>query len=278
MNHEGAGVISIDDGGFSTVVCTKNNLETFDSIKGLYGNRTLTTVNGKYDFIVDYKNERYVLGSLAKYDCAMPMQMHTKSKQHLFYDLSVLTAIHQYGYSSNFLITSVPIKMHNEEEKNGRISRLKGSHTITVNGIKRTFSITDCKIAPETASVFWLKEPLGKTRYIDLGSRTIGAATVVNEDGVVRFIDTESDTFFGKGLEALNEQYDAKGLADYICGRLIKTWNTNDSIFLLGGGALDETLVQYIKKYFPLAVVIDDPVTAGARSMYLLGRNAYGMA
>lgn len=276
--NEAVGVISVDDGGHSTCVVTKNNEEMFFSVKGLYGERTLTATSGKHDFIVDYKGERYVMGTLAKFDCAMPLEMHTKSKQHIFYDLSILVAIHQYGYSSNYLISSVPIKMHNEDEKNGRVKRLKGSHTITVNGVTRTFSITDVKIAPESAVAYWLNEPLGKTRWLDLGSRTIGYATTINEDDINRFIDTESGTFFGKGLEALDEQYDARGLADYICGRLIKVWNVDDKVYLLGGGSLDVILVQCIKKYFPNAEVISNPKMANAKAMYRLGTITYGMA
>jgi plasmid segregation protein ParM len=279
MNAAASGVIAIDDGGSSTCIATKNNEEMFYSVKGLYGDRTLTTSNGKHDFIVSYKGEKYVMGTLAKYDCAMPLQLHSKSKQHLFFDLSTLVAIHQYGYASNYLICSVPIKMHTEDEKNGRIIRLKKSHTITVNDITRTFSITDVKVAPESAVVYWLKEPQEQTRWLDLGSRTIGyATTVVDEEGVTRFIDTESGTLFGKGLEALDEQYNAKGLADYIYGRLIKVWGINDKIYLFGGGALDETLVECIKRYFPNAEVIDNPQMANARAMYRLGCFSFGMA
>lgn len=273
-----SGIIAVDDGGSSTCIVTKNGLESFPSVKGLYGNRTLTDVNGKHDYIVDYKGKRYVMGDLAKYDCKMPMQMHTKTKQHDFFDLSVLVAIHQFGYAQNYLVTSVPITMHNEDEKQGRINRLKGEHTIAVNGKSKTFNIMDVKVAPETAVAYWLKEPQGKTRYIDLGSRTIGYATTVCEDGVTRFIDTESGTFLGKGLEALGEEYDRQGLADFICGRLTSDWRQNDDVFLLGGGALDEELVSHIREYFPKTSVLDNPKMANAKGLYVLGRMVFDLA
>lgn len=273
-----SGLISVDDGGNSTCVVTKNGQEKFPSVKGIYGNRNLTEVSGKYDYIVDYQGERYVMGTLAKYDNRYPLQMHTKSKQHLFFDLSTLVAIHQFGYANNYLVTSVPISMHNEEEKFGRISRLLGDHTITVNGKSKTFNIMDVKIAPETAVAFWIKEHQGKSRYIDLGSRTIGYATTIYEEGVTRFIDTESGTLNGKGLEALGDDYDQKALADFICGRLMVDWKESDSVHLLGGGALDEKLVSYIREYFPKAVVLENPQMANALGMYLLGRVAYDLA
>lgn len=273
-----SGVIAIDDGGNSTCVVTKDRQEKFPSVKGLYGNRTLTDVNGKYDYIVDYNGEKYVMGTLAKYDCVYPLQMHTDSKQNLFFDLSILVAIHQFGYASNYLVTSVPIAMHNDEEKFGRIERLMGEHSIIVNGYKKNFMIMDVKVAPETAVAFWIKEPQGKNRFIDLGSRTIGYATTICEDGITRFIDTESGTYKGKGLEAVNDDYNQKALADYICGRLMSIWKSNDTVYLLGGGALDKVLVDNIRRYFPKSIVLDNPQMANSLGMYLLGRLAYDLA
>lgn len=273
-----SGVIAIDDGGSSTCVITKDSSEKFPSVKGVYGDRTLTDISGKYDYIVEYRGEKYAMGTLAKYDCQYPIQMHTETKQHLFFDLSILVAIHQFGYSNNYVITSVPISMHNEEEKNGRANRLIGTHRITVNGISKTFQIMDVKVAPETAVAYWIDEPQGKTRFIDLGSRTIGFATTINEDDSIRFIDTESGTFKGKGLEALNDDYDHNALADYICGRLVSKWNSKDNVCILGGGANDDKLVSSIKRYFPNSRILNNPQMANAIGMYLLGRITYEMA
>lgn len=273
-----SGIISVDNGGSSTCVVTKDRAEMFPSVKGLYGNRTLTEISGKHDYIVDYNNEKYVMGTLAKYDCKYPLQMHTDTKQNIFFDLSILVAIHQFGYSSNYLITTVPITMHNEDEKFGIIERLIGEHMLTVNGKTKKFQIMDCKVTPETAVAFWVHEPEGRARFIDLGSRTIGYATTIYEDGVNRFIDSESGTFKGKGLEALSEDYNQKALADYICGRLISMWNKNDNVYLLGGGALDNELANYIREYFPRANVMKNPQMVNALGSYFLGRVAYNMA
>lgn len=273
-----SGVISIDDGGSSTCVVTKDKKEIFPSVKGLYGKRTLTESNGKFDYVVEYKNEKYVMGTLAKYDCRYPLEMHTDTKQNLFFDLSILVAIHQFGYSNNFVVTSVPITMHTEEEKTGRRKRLIGSHRITVNGVSKTFNIMDVKVAPETAVGFWINQPKGKSRYIDLGSRTIGYATTIYEDDTTRFIDSESGTYLGKGLEALSDDYDQSALADYICGRLLAKWNQNDVVYLMGGGALDKELVENIQNYFTKAIVFDNPRMVNSVGMYLLGRVAYDMA
>lgn len=278
MNNTVVGVVAIDDGGNSTCVVTKDVKESFPSVKGYYGKRNLTEISHKHDFIVEYKNQKYVAGTLAKYDCTLPLQMHTESKQHEFYDLSVLIAIHQYGYTANNIVVSVPIKSYSLEEKEGRLQRLKGSHTISINGISKTFSINDVKVAPETASAFFINEPNGKSRFIDFGSRTIGFATTIKEGDVIRFIDTESDTFFGKGLEALDGSYSPKGLADYVCGMLSKMWNKHDIVYLLGGGALDIQLVTYVKEFFPNAEVMENPKMCNAVGMYNSGRSAYGIS
>ena len=270
-----SGVIAIDDGGYSTCVVTKSGVEVFPSVKGHYGRRNLTSAIGRHDFIVEYQGRKYVMGTLAEADCLMPLQMHTDTKQHDFYDLSVLVAIHQYGFLSNNVIISVPIAMHNEDEKSGRIARLRKSHTITVNDVTKTFSITDVKVAPESASAFWIEEPQGKNRFLDLGSRTIGYATTLNHNGDIRFIDTESGTFFGKGLQALDGNYDPQSLADYICGILSANWKKSDVVHILGGGALDTSLVSYIRDHFPNARVMENPQVANAIGMYNLGRLAY---
>lgn len=271
------GVVAIDNGGHSTILVTRNAEENFPSVKGLYNNGNLTAIKGKYDFIVEYKGKKYVAGDLAKYDCEMPLQMFTKTKQNEFYDLSVLIGVHQFGYLSNYVVVSVPIKQYTPEEGEGITKRLKTSHTITINGVTKTFSISDVKVAPEGASAFWIHQPKGKTRYLDIGSRTVNCATVVHTNDTVRFIDAESDTIY-KGIETFHNGFDPRGLADFIGGRLLSMWNSDDSVYLLGGGALIPEIVEGIKEFFPNLRVIEQPQYANAIGMYSLARNVFTMA
>src|SRR5690606_38326369 len=163
---------------------------------------------------------------------------HSESKQHLFFDLSILIAIQQHGFLDYKIVTCCPVSKHNDEEKNGIHDRLVGSHTIKVNGITRTFRISNVKVAPEGAAAFWgITDKLkGISRFLDIGSRTCNFVSVLNEDGVTRYLDTQSGTFFGKGSEALDNNYDAKGPADFLAGRLFaKSWKAEDEqIYLLG--------------------------------------------
>lgn len=280
MNNEAVGIIAIDNGGSSTNIVTKHVNDWFPSVKSLYGERTLTTPKGKKDYIIEYKGEKFIGGYLAKYDSAMPLQFHSESKQNLFFDLSILTAIHQYGFLDNYVITCCPISKHDENEKNGIRDRLLGSHTVKINGITRTFRISDVKVAPEGAASFWTFEPTGISRFLDIGSRTVNYVSVLNEDGITRYLDTQSGTFFGQGIEALDNNYSAKGLADFLAGRLFaKSWKSDDKqIYILGGGALDENFTKAISEYFPHVKVLDDPLMANAKGLYVLARHAYQMS
>ena len=273
------GVIGIDNGGSSTCVVTRNTQDWFPSVKSLYGKRTLTTPKGKKDFVVEYKGETYIAGYLAKYDSSMPLQFHSQSKQNLFFDLSVLIAIHQYGYLDNYVVTTCPVDMHIDDEKNGTKHRLVGSHTIKVNGITKTFRISDLKVVPEGAASFWTLEVKGLSRFLDLGSRTINYVSILNDEETTRYLDTQSGTFFAKGTEALDENYNPKGLADFLAGRLFaKGWKeTDEQIYLVGGGSLDSDFVEGIRVYFPNAKIIDDPIMSNASGSYILGRYGYKM-
>lgn len=271
------GNIVVDDGGSNTVCVTKHRTEIFPSVKGIYGNRTLTQIKSKYDFIVEYEGETYVLGTLAAVDCDFPIRMFSKSKQHEFFDLSVLVSIHQYGFYDNRLIISVPVKMHTEEEKQGRIKRLLGNHTLKVNGITKSFLISDVKVSAESTTPYFINQPSDESHYIDIGSRTINFSKIINMNGDFRLIDTASGTFFDKGLESLGDAFNAKALGDYICGQLLAKWNPDSKVYLLGGGALNQELVDRIKTYFPNSEVMKNPLTANAEGMYILAGMAYGL-
>jgi plasmid segregation protein ParM len=230
---------------------------------------------GSHDYIVEFKGKKYMAGTLAQTESRFPMQMHTRSKQHLFYDLSIMIAIHQFGYDKNFLITSVPISMHQGEEKDGIRKRLVGEWSIVINGIEKTFTIEDVKVAPETVSAFWIYEPDGKNRFLDIGSRTVGYGTTIKEGNIMKYIDSESGTFMGKGLEA-TETTNFEEFTDYLAGKLLALWDEKDKVYLLGGGAKNMTIVNQFKKYFKDAEVMENPQIANAKGIYLLGRNVYG--
>lgn len=270
------GIISIDNGGYSTCIVTANTSKIIPSAKGLYHDRKLKSVHGEHDFDVIIDGKRYFAGTLAV-ESELPLEMHTHSKQQDFFDISTLLAIHQYGYLENFLITPVPIFMHNEEEKNGIIERLKKEWNVTVNGVEKQFIISDVKVAPETVSAFWVVRPHGKVRWVDWGSRTIGYGTTLNDGRSMKFLDKESGTFENKGLEALKTST-PQALVDYVCGKLTAKWKQNDTVFHIGGGALNRSIIQYFTNYFPKSQVHKNPQMALAEGMYALSKGVFKIA
>lgn len=270
-----SGVIAIDNGGNSTCVRTATTCDWFPSARSHFGNRNMLETPSEKDFVVEYKGKKRVMGEIAEFDSTLIEECHDKTKANEYFELSIMVAIHKYGFSANYLVVDVPINIHNKEEKEAIIERLKGEHVITVNGITKSFKIMDVRVAPETAVAFWVNKPKGKSRFLDLGSRTIGYATTYNDGKIVRFIDSESGTFNDAGL-AIQKDYEF--LADYLLGKLTSMWDKNDKIYLLGGGALEEELVNALKQRFPNLEVMENPKTVNAEGMYNLGCKLYELS
>lgn len=272
--YKSEGLLAIDNGGHSTCVMTADEIRKFPSAKGVYHERSLVNDQGVYDFIIQLNNSKYFAGTLAR-ESYLPLQMHTSTKQHLFYDLSILTAVHQFGYDSNYLSVSVPIKMHTKEEKEGIRSRLMNDWVFTVNGVTKHFTIENVIVCPESAVSYWNDDLYGLVRYVDFGSRTINFASVESDGENMRFIDNESGTFFGRGLEAMEGLPNLESLSDFVAGRLLSKWSQSDNVILIGGGALNQNIVERFTSYFPNTIVHEDPQLATVKGMYALGRSVF---
>lgn len=275
------GIIAIDNGGSSTNVKTATSFVTFPSEKGeIHHDFRLNRNFGSYDFLMELFGKRYAGGTLAE-EASFPLQMHTESKQHIFYDLSILTAIHRYGFAKNYVVTCVPIFMHTPEEKEGLRNRLCREWHFRLNGETKQFTIEDVAVVPETVTAFWVDTPKGKTRWVDWGSRTVGYGTTINQDENMRFLNKESGTFNKKGLEAVgidNNPRQAEALADFIGGRLLSQWDKDDKVIHLGGGALNQNITFKFSEYFPNSEVMKNPKKANVEGMYILGRSVFNRA
>lgn len=276
-NQKRDGVIAIDNGGHSTGVVTSSLQKMFPSLKGEYSALNMEPTLGQYDYIIDLNGKRYLAGSLAKYECNFPLQMHTESKQNLFYDLSVLIACHQFGYTNNYVMTCVPIDFFTKDEKDGITNRLKGNWVLTVNGNTKSFSIVDVKVSPETVTAFWNKKPEGLVRWMDWGSRDLNYGTTINDGENMKFINRDSGTFHSKGLEA-TDITDYQMLADFVAGRLLAKWDKSDKIIHVGGGAKNQNIIECFSRHFPNSEVHEQPQMATAKGLYILGRQVYDLA
>jgi hypothetical protein len=277
VNQRREGVIAIDNGGYSTGVVTSSLQKMFPSAKGEYVEMNMEPTLGQYDYIVELNGRKYLAGSIVQYECDYPLQMHTESKQNLFYDLSILIACHQFGYNTNYVMTCVPISFFTKEEKEGIINRLKGNWVLTVNNQTKSFTIADVKVAPETVTAFWNKKPEGLVRWMDWGSRDLNFGTTLNDGEKMRFINKDSDTFHGKGLEATPTK-DYQMLSDFVAGRLLAKWNPKDKVIHVGGGARNQQIIDSFSKHFPNSEVHEQPQLAVAKGLYFLGKEIYDLA
>src|SRR5690606_1171920 len=111
------------------------------------------------------------------------------------------------------------------------------------NGMEKTFTISKCEIAAEGASSYWSNSQMGLVRIVDLGSGTCNFATLL--DG--RFIDKDSGTLtFGMSTNKSNDLF---ALSRGIATNVLKKWDKNDTVFVVGGVA--EELKEKLKDYFP---------------------------
>jgi hypothetical protein len=271
------GLVAIDNGGYSTCVATKSGVFSFPSSKGLYKKRTLESTHGNFDYVLEFNGEKFLMGTLAS-ESKFPLQMHTLTKANNFYDLSVYMSLALVGYDINKIIVSVPISQHTEHEKTEIVHRLLGPKEVILNGKLFNFHINEVKIAPETVTAFWCDRPLGKTRWIDWGSRTIGYGTTIYEGKDLKFLDKESGTFEKFGIDAKRlEEVEEHSLADYVGGMLTALWDKEDQVFHIGGGVNRTGVMERMKTYFKNSEISDEADLVLVKGMYILGRGVMGI-
>jgi hypothetical protein len=271
------GLVVVDNGGQYTKVKTKDVLDVFPSSKGVLSNQlNLTRSLGKHDYIVEFEGRKYACSDFSD-EADYQLKMFTTSKQHTFFDLSILIACHQYGYDENYVVTCVPVHNFNQDEVMGIKQRLIGEKEIVVNGLRKVVKIKDVVVSAEGTCGFFIHPFKGKVRWVDIGSRTINYITTINKEGKSYFLNKESGTFEKAGFDAKNIQStnDAENLAEYIAGTLLSMWNENDVVVLLGGGANSIGFYSKFKQFFKNTSVINNPQTSNVEGMYLFGKKVF---
>ena len=253
-------ILGIDAGNYYTKVASHNKVFKFPSNIGEYREMNLEVNHGEYDMVVEYKNQRYFAGTLAKYESEFGSTMFGDSKAHLDGKLRVLIATYLTCNDNSRvqIVTGQPIGKHREKTKIKRM--LEGMHTLTVNGITKRFTIDRVEVAPEGAGAFWAFKQQGKIRILDIGSGTINCATII--DG--RYVDKDSFTLpFGANTTNSTHEQFAKGIQRAIS----RKWTDDVPIYLIGGIA---TLIEpYLNaKLLPIKY---HPTFANALGFYQLG-------
>lgn len=272
------GAIAIDNGGKYTKVLNHIMTEVamFRSAKVSWFDIGIAEegFNNDQDYDVEWNGGRFFVGKIAERETnAMPFKGFTDSKSTDFFILSALIAIHQYGFDENFVITDIPIEQFKIPTERAAVKeRLEDEHTLIVNGVKKTFKITEACVMAECINAFWVDQPFGRTRWLDLGSRTINFGTLDRDGQEVEAIESESGTL-PFGLEKIKVS-DYASFAKSLEGQLGQyNWKKNDDITIFGGGALisNGILAQELQQLFPSSVIADDPQGIQARGMLLLG-------
>lgn len=272
-------VAPIDGGNFDVKFINRFGVQKYCSDIGEYRERKgERSMFSQYDMEFEYNGRKGFAGPLAKYESEFVGTMKGDTKAHDDAKLRILLSLHQhFDYDVLNIVVGQPIIKHTAEEREKIVHMLQGTHTLTVNNVKRTFLIENVSVATEGASALLAKPEKGLIRIIDIGSGTINMATMND----FNFIDRDSTTLT-LGLETLKTRnYDE--LARSIENKAHDNrWSRSDQVRLVGGGA--ESMLPYIQKRFPNTKVLYpeylgkryDPEYANVIGYQKIGEVLYG--
>lgn len=273
--------LGIDAGNYAVKMCGEKGLLHFNSAIGEARDIRLQQQHGYDDMVFEYEGEKGFAGSLAIYESEFGGSLMGDTKAHRDTKLRVLIGIHRYCEMYKIdeidfeIVVGQPISNHSNEDKEKIKSMLKGEHTITVNGIEKTFSIDKIEVAAEGVTSHWSNPRQGKVRILDIGSGTVNYASVIDS----RYVDKDSGTLaFGVNT---NKSDSIKSLSRGIATHTLKKWSADDKVLLVGGIA--ETILPYIKEYFSNAEVLypvfngqyANSIYANAIAFYIVAVNIY---
>jgi Actin like proteins N terminal domain len=267
------GIIAIDNGGYNTKILseTMSHPVSISSRKAYGHNRfKFQTTYPEGTYKIFWEGKWYFMGMLML-ESRNQLTGYTHTKATDYFILSILQAIALYGYDINKVVTSTPISRYSEDEIDAITNRLLGKHELEINGKEYSFEIVDVIVAPETSTAFFALMPEGKVRWLDLGSRTVGFATTINENGFFMPIELESGTIEKEGLDIRNDITDFSEYVENLSMELNRVWDTEDYIIAFGGGAEIPELVRELKMHYPNLHVAEEPLFLQVRGMLELG-------
>lgn len=277
-------IIGYDAGNYESKIVTQEGSFKFRSCLGEYRDFNIERNTQPDDIIYEYNGVKGFAGKLAEFESMYPREMAGDSKAHEDAKLRILIGLHRFTNDLSYdLVVGQPIRKHRAEKERIK-SMLEGRHTISINGVTKTFTIRNVAVAPEGAGAYWAyRGTEAKLRIIDVGSGTVNCASVI--DGT--FNDRDSFTLtVGTNSE---ENVEVARLAEAIIARSSKRWSQGDSVRVCGGIA--EKITPYLKKHFTDINTIQpmirvghnamkgvEPAFANAAGFYELARDLYGGA
>jgi plasmid segregation protein ParM len=278
-------VIGIDAGNYNTKAISSKGSDCFSSTIGEWQNRSAADAHSSedmsFEIVNKYDNYRGFAGPLAAIESEYGGTVYGCTKNHQDAYTRILLSVWRNVIGSKVcIIVGQPYKGHNNEEKREIINAIKGEHTVTVNGKKKSFEIVDIKVGIEGAMAF-LSAPInGPVNIIDVGSGTVNCIHFLNK----RIVDRKCDTL-PFGSETSKKGKNLEAMASGIYKQMSGVWNKNDTTIVTGGCA--NLIVEPLKRYYPNINVllpkmdIDgvkitvDTKYANAIGMYKLGKKLY---
>lgn len=273
-------ILGLDAGNHRVKVVNKNGAFSFASDIGEWRERNLVTEYGDDDMVFEYLGRKGFAGSLARYESEFGTSIKGDTKANEDAKLRILLAIHRFSDDTdNAIIVGQPISKHTETEKKAIKDMLIGSHTITVNGITKTFNIVKAEVAAECASVGMLEPELGTFHIVDLGGGTLNWATCMFDGERVRKIDQSSDTELF-GMDTV-KQVDLGAMARLLVSRTQSKWQKGATVRVVGGIA--EPFAAELQKFYEHArayhPVVGEkkvsPTFANAAAFFAITRSRY---
>lgn len=273
--------LGIDAGNFKVKVAGELGLMDFISVIGESRQINLQQIHGQDDMYFEYQGETGFAGSLALYESEFGGSIMGDTKAHIDTKLRVLIGIHRYITLYQIeekefdIVIGQPISKHNHNEKTKIKEMIKGWHTITVNGVEKSFHIRNIEVAAEGVSSYWSNPTNGLVRILDVGSGTVNYSSLIEG----RFLDKDSGTLpFGVNT---NKTDNLQALSRGIAVHVLKKWSPQDKTFVVGGIA--EQILPHLKGYFSNIDILRpiynqqyvNPIYANAVAFYIVAVNIY---
>lgn len=278
-------VLGIDAGNYRTKTIGPEGPDAFRSALASWVEGEERETFGADDMTFSVDGRRGLAGTVASYEDEFGgVAMFGNTKAHDDAKVRVLIACARYRPRGGHfrIVVGQPIKRHTESEKKAIRALLLGTHEVAINGQLCEVVIDDVSVARESASAY-VGTPLSRTmRVLDVGSGTVGAASIV--DG--RFINSGSGTF-DFGTETVRDKSDLGALAlGAIRNTTALKWQTGDLVGVCGGSA--DKVFPFVKQRYENAQVIRPsiqtigggierlhPSFANAAGFYAIARQVY---
>lgn len=280
-------VMSIDGGNYETKVVNSKGTDCFLSSIGEWRERrsgdTHSLQDMDFEIVNKYEHIKGFAGPLANVESDYGGSVFGITKNHPEAITRILLAVHRNIIGNEVsIVVGQPYKSHTDEEKNDIINALVGDHAVTINGMKKLFTIKDVKVGIEGAMAFLSHPKDGPCNVIDVGSGTVNCIHFLNK----KVVDRKCDTLPFGSETSKDSVVNFEGMANGIYKNMSGVWNRSDPTFLCGGSS--KLMIKALVKYYPQIEVMAPminlqgirvpvaPKFANAIGMYEIGIKVYG--